>query len=60
MLKTVLICSFDIKGIINNGFVPPEHSAFKFWNVYTSVLIAKDQIFSQANEFCIMTMHLPT
>jgi hypothetical protein len=25
-----LICSFDIKGIINNEFVPPEHSPLSF------------------------------
>lgn len=58
------ICLFFLYQIIMHyEFVPSEqivneYSIFKFWNVYNSAFVEKDQICVPASEFCIMTMFL--
>jgi len=52
---TMLICFYDIKGIIPYECAPPKqstkHSSFKFFNVYGGTFIKKDHIFGQIVHF---------
>jgi hypothetical protein len=58
-IKVMLICLFDIKGIVHYGFVPLKRppstfslqSTFKFSNVYSSAFVEKYQNFSQQSDF---------
>jgi hypothetical protein len=58
--QNMLICFSDIKGIINYKFVPPKQSTkqstVKFYSIYGSAFIGKDQFFGRTSGF----LHLPT
>jgi len=62
-IKTMIIFLISKDFFIINLFLQNRHSImnslFKFWNIYSSELIKKLQIFSQTSGFW-MTMNLPT
>jgi hypothetical protein len=50
----------SIMNVTLQGKLLITHPIFKFWNVYGSEVVGKDQTFGRTNGFYIMLMLLPT